>query len=585
MANITEILNKKLEPVFQKLGSVALKNENLLGVSFKDDEIQIIDLIYKKKAWHVKDYTYQKIAGIGKDQDIYTASTYLSDQIKNCLDSINSKAKDVAITLDKLNTTIYNLQIPIMEPKDLAETVSLGGFWEQFDETPESLEEFESSYQIISTNEELGVMNVTLVTIEKKLVEAYVNIFRLAGLNPVIIDINPASQVNALFTVLGKEGFESPVAIFNYSKDNNYLIVSSNKGLLISDINVVEADQVLLDTIEEVEDVTTEFWDEIFDRLASQIKQGLIEFETQYECDPISLVQVVTDKSQIKNLFKGLEKQLGEIVIKTYDPEESITFSDEAKKYIDALPNKSKIMNCVGSGIRRLNAYGANYDQEMYSFNLLPRAQQLKVNRKAISFSNYCFAISAFIFLIGSVHIVASNLLTIMENSSQLSRLSGISEDVEQKQRLIQAYQGKVSKIQGKVTYINYFGENKKTSTDIIAALSKSVPEKVRLTKFEINGKRNVSIDGIASDDQSIIKMMDAFSNSAIVNEAKLGNINNFTQQDRAQLYSQPGQPAPKTLPNEDITKKFTATLVMLPTEGEQFDNFKILERIIKKKR
>jgi hypothetical protein len=50
MANITEILNKKLEPVFQKLGSVALKNENLLGVSFKDDEIQIIDLIYKKKS-------------------------------------------------------------------------------------------------------------------------------------------------------------------------------------------------------------------------------------------------------------------------------------------------------------------------------------------------------------------------------------------------------------------------------------------------------------------------------------------------------------------------------------------------------
>lgn len=54
-----------------------------------------------------------------------------------------------------------------MDPKDLAETVSLGGFWEQFDETPESLEEFETSYQIISSNEELGVMNVTLVTIEK----------------------------------------------------------------------------------------------------------------------------------------------------------------------------------------------------------------------------------------------------------------------------------------------------------------------------------------------------------------------------------------------------------------------------------
>jgi len=264
MANITELLNKNLEPIFQKLGKISLNNESILGAAFKDNEIQIIELVYKKNTWQVKDYTYQQIAGIGKDQDIYSASTYLSDQVKNCLDSIDTKTKDVAITLGRLSSTIYNLQIPLMDPKDLAETVSLGGFWEQFDETPESLEDHETSYQIISSNEELGVMNVTLVTIEKKLIEAYVNIFRLAGLNPIIIDINPTSQINALHSSLGKEGFESPVALFNYSKDNSYLTVASNKGLTITDINIVEADQVLLDTIEEVEDVRTEFWDEIF---------------------------------------------------------------------------------------------------------------------------------------------------------------------------------------------------------------------------------------------------------------------------------------------------------------------------------
>jgi hypothetical protein len=86
-------------------------------------------------------------------------------------------------------------------------------------------------------------------------------------------------------------------------------------------------------------------------------------------------------------------------------------------------------------------------------------------------------------------------------------------------------------------------------------------------------------------DDQSIIQMIDKFSEAEIVKEAKLNNVVNFTEEDRKQLYSERGKPAPKTFPNEDITKKFSATIAMAPIEGETFDNFKVLDKIIKKKR
>ena len=39
------------------------------------------------------------------------------------------------------------------------------------------LEEYETSYTVLNTNEELGIMDVALVTMEKKFVEAYANIF------------------------------------------------------------------------------------------------------------------------------------------------------------------------------------------------------------------------------------------------------------------------------------------------------------------------------------------------------------------------------------------------------------------------
>ena len=93
-------------------------------------------------------------------------------------------------------------------------------------------------------------------------------------------------------------------------KKKKVLTICSNKGFQYSEINIIEADQVLFDTVEEVESVETEFWDEIFERLGSQIKQSLVEYETKYEFDPISIVSVVTDKSKIKNLSKGIERQL-----------------------------------------------------------------------------------------------------------------------------------------------------------------------------------------------------------------------------------------------------------------------------------
>lgn len=576
MANkITEILNKQLEPIFKKIGKIDLKREKILGVSFKDNEIQIVDLVFKKGSWLVNGYTYQQIAGIGKDQDIYTASTYLSDQLKNVLDSVNSKAKDAVITLDASNVKTYNLQIPIMDISQLQELEMVGGFWEQFDETPETLEDVVTSYQIVSTNEELGIMNISLLTIERKLAEVYINIFKLAGLNPIILDINPISQVNAMAAALGKENFDTPVAIFNYTKDSVYLTVASKKGFSITDINIVEADQVLLGTIEEIEDVTTEFWDEIFDRLASQIKQGLIEFETQYECEPISLINVVTDNTKTNNLFVGLEKQLGEVVIKAYDPEESITFASNEKKYLDSLSNKSQIINCIGAGVRRLNSFNVDYENEFYSHNLLPRANQLKINRKSNSFAKYCYSFSFVILLIGLIHILPFKFLKIIKNNTDIVNYQGLMKDAGQKKILAKAYQSKQQKIEGQALMLKDFGENKKTTTEILSSLTKNVPEEIRLTSFKISNQRDIVINGISKEDNSIIKMFDSFSASKEVEKAKLVTIVGFTEEDRKQLYAQPEKKEPVSIPDEMISKKFTINLTLRAIDGETFDNAK----------
>ena len=51
----------------------------------------------KKKTCKIDNFSNQQIAGIGEDQDFLSATTYLSDQVKNALESIKTKTKVVVV--------------------------------------------------------------------------------------------------------------------------------------------------------------------------------------------------------------------------------------------------------------------------------------------------------------------------------------------------------------------------------------------------------------------------------------------------------------------------------------------------------
>ena len=575
---------KIFAPIIKLIGKNHSKKEKVIGVVFRDKFIQAAEISFKKGVCKVDNFSNQQIAGIGDDQDFLSATTYLSDQVKNALDSIKTKTKDVAISLDTSKAQIYNLQIPIMDDESLRDATSLGGFWDQFDETPESLDEFETSYTVVSVNEELGVMDVVLVTLEKKFVEAYSNIFRLAGYNPVVIDLAPFSNMNAQGIVLGKEGFETPNVLFNYTKDEKSVTICSNKGFQYSELNIIEADQVLLDTVEEVESVETEFWDEIFERLGSQIKQYLVEYETKYEFDPISIISIITDKTKIKNVSKGIERQLGDVIIKTYNPEDSAEFSDDAKKYIDSLSNKSLASEAIGIASRKLNSFNLTTN-EIMSVNLLSNFDQVKINRRSKSLGNFCLMISM-IFVLGFIgHVVPFKIFKLIDNSSKLNTAKTLQEDLEGKKNLLKGYNAKIKKIKGDTKTAASFGSNLKTTANLYASLNQIVPKNIRLTSFGIEEKNNILFSGVAMNDQAVVNMMNSFSESEVVNDTKIEALVEFSKQDRLALYTVEGQPAPKEedLPKEKITKKFNSRLSLKPITNEIFDDETVVSKLLKK--
>ena len=584
MDKIKEILAKIFAPIIQQIGKFNCKKEKLIGVVLKEKELQVCEIALVKGKWKVLNFSNQEIAGVGQEQDIYSASTDLSDQIKNAMSSIKTKNKDVAISLDPSLGQIYNLQIPLMDKESLKENIEYGGFWDQFDETPETLEDYETSYQVLSENTELDVMDITLVTIETKVVEAYSNIFRLAGYNPTIIDLTPFSHINTQASSIGKESFETPVAVLNYTPTSSFLTISSNKSFQHVELNIIDADKVLLDTVEEIESVESEFWDEIFERVGGEIKQSLIEFETKNESSPISVLNIITDKTKIDNFSIGLERQLGEIIIKQFDPKDTFDFSDEAAEHLNSLKNHSLISESLGIALRKVNPFEID-THEMFSFNLLPRSNQLKVNRKSLVLGKTCLAFASFFIFITLMHVLPFKIPQIFANTYKINEIKSLKEDIESKNSILNGYATKASGIKSKTQNIEGLGSNILTTATVYKELNEKTSENIRFVSLKVSKKDQITIAGVAKDDQSVVEMMNNLTTLNSVKETKIETLISLSEKDRIALYTTEGEAAPKLedLPKETITKKFTISLKLNSVEGEKFDDEKIYAELVKR--
>ena len=64
-------------------------------------------------------------------------------------------------------------------------------------------------------------------------------------------------------------------------------------------------------------------------------------------------------------------------------------FSNDAKKYMDSLSNKSLASEAIGAASRKLNSFNVPSD-EIISINLVSNFNQIKINRRSKSLGNIC---------------------------------------------------------------------------------------------------------------------------------------------------------------------------------------------------
>ena len=120
---------------------------------------------------------------------------------------------DVAVCLPTSMLSVHGVSAEYVTPKELAEAKEEGieDFYRDLDETLELPQGMRLSHQVIDNNKKLDEFTAQLAWVDAKAADQHVKMYREAGLNPVVVDVEILAVANFWATQQGKDPFLRPV--------------------------------------------------------------------------------------------------------------------------------------------------------------------------------------------------------------------------------------------------------------------------------------------------------------------------------------------------------------------------------------
>ena len=284
-----------------------LKKNRLVGLDIGSRTLKLAEIIDSKAGSTLKNFSTIDIEpGLieeGSVRDPEAVSRYIRELFK----STKLKDKNVAISIGGYSVIVKKINVQTMTEDELHETIHFEA--EQY--IPFDISEVNLDFQILGESEHNpNQMNVLLVAAKKEMISEYINLMKMAKLQPHIIDVDAFALQN--------------IFQFNYSpEDENIALIDI--GASKTSLNILK------DNVSEFMRDVSLGCEQINDKIASTVGCTIEETETiklGEESDLISaedlkeiVVSVVTDWCiEIKRALDFFystypEEQIGRIVL------------------------------------------------------------------------------------------------------------------------------------------------------------------------------------------------------------------------------------------------------------------------------
>jgi type IV pilus assembly protein PilM len=210
------------------------KKDHLVGLDIGSRSIKAAQVVESKNGPMLKHFGIVDIAHGAIEEGTINDPEAVSESIQQLFKSYNIKESNVAVSIGGYSVIVKKINVQTMAEEQLQETIHFEA--EQY--IPFDISDVNLDFQILGENESNpNQMNVFLVAAKKEMVNDYINLVNLAGLNPCIVDVEAFALQN---TFEANYSFQNEnIAIIDIGASKTSLnILKDNSSVFMRDVSL-----------------------------------------------------------------------------------------------------------------------------------------------------------------------------------------------------------------------------------------------------------------------------------------------------------------------------------------------------------
>ncbi len=210
------------------------KKDHIVGLDIGSRSVKAAEITETKRGLLLKRFGIVDIAhGAIEEGTIIDAET-VAESIKQLFKSYNIKESNVAVSIGGYSVIVKKISVQTMDEEKLQETIHFEA--EQY--IPFDISDVNLDFQILGESESNpGQMNVFLVAAKKEMVNDYINLVNLAGLNPCIVDVEAFALQNTFEANYDMQSENTALIDIGASK-TSLNILKGNSSLFMRDVSL-----------------------------------------------------------------------------------------------------------------------------------------------------------------------------------------------------------------------------------------------------------------------------------------------------------------------------------------------------------
>ena len=210
------------------------KKDHIVGLDIGSRSVKAAEITETKRGLLLKRFGIVDIAhGAIEEGTIIDAET-VAESIKQLFKSYNIRESNVAVSIGGYSVIVKKISVQTMDEEKLQETIHFEA--EQY--IPFDISDVNLDFQILGESESNpGQMNVFLVAAKKEMVNDYINLVNLAGLNPCIVDVEAFALQNTFEANYDMQSENTALIDIGASK-TSLNILKGNSSLFMRDVSL-----------------------------------------------------------------------------------------------------------------------------------------------------------------------------------------------------------------------------------------------------------------------------------------------------------------------------------------------------------